>query len=71
MTDPYTPLPEHRFTFGPWTAVWHGKLFHIDLNGQRIGQYDQDFRFGSEGIRDAYGHEHLDQPVTELLLGAR
>ena len=35
-------------------ALWHGKLFHIDLNGQRIGKYDQDFRFGSEGIRDAF-----------------
>ena len=35
-------------------TLWHGKLFHIDLNGQRIGKYDQDFRFGSEGIRDAF-----------------
>ncbi len=30
------------------------KLFHIDLNAQRIGKFDQDFRFGSEGIRDAF-----------------
>jgi len=35
-------------------ALWAGKLFHIDLNAQRIGRYDQDFRFGSEGIRDAF-----------------
>jgi xylose isomerase len=35
-------------------TMWHGKLFHIDLNAQRIGRYDQDFRFGSEGIRDAF-----------------
>jgi xylose isomerase len=35
-------------------TLWHGKLFHIDLNGQRIGRYDQDFRFGAEGIRDAF-----------------
>ena len=35
-------------------ALWHGKLFHIDLNAQRIGKFDQDFRFGSEGIRDAF-----------------
>jgi xylose isomerase len=35
-------------------ALWHGKLFHIDLNGQRIGKFDQDFRFGSEGVRDAF-----------------
>jgi xylose isomerase len=26
-----------------------GKLFHIDLNAQRIGRYDQDFRFGAGG----------------------
>ena len=35
-------------------ALWQGKLFHIDLNAQRIGKFDQDFRFGSEGIRDAF-----------------
>ena len=35
-------------------TLWHGKLFHIDLNAQRPGKCDQDFRFGSEGIRDAF-----------------
>ena len=35
-------------------ALWQDKLFHIDLNAQRIGKFDQDFRFGSEGIRDAF-----------------
>jgi xylose isomerase len=35
-------------------CLWHDKLFHIDLNAQRIGKFDQDFRFGSEGIRDAF-----------------
>jgi len=35
-------------------TLWHGKLFHIDLNAQRIGRFDQDFRFGSEGVRDAF-----------------
>ncbi len=35
-------------------VLWQGKLFHIDLNAQRIGKFDQDFRFGSEGIRDAF-----------------
>jgi xylose isomerase len=35
-------------------TLWAGKLFHIDLNGQVPGKYDQDFRFGSEGIRDAF-----------------
>jgi xylose isomerase len=35
-------------------ALWAGKLFHIDLNAQRIGRYDQDFRFGAVGIKDAF-----------------
>jgi xylose isomerase len=35
-------------------ALWHDKLFHIDLNAQRIGKFDEDFRFGSEGVRDAF-----------------
>ncbi len=42
------------FHQGVAQTMWHGKLFHIDLNAQRIGKYDQDFRFGSEGIRDAF-----------------
>lgn len=41
-------------THGVAQALWHGKLFHIDLNAQRIGKFDQDFRFGAEGIRDAF-----------------
>ena len=35
-------------------ALWQGKLFHIDLNGQKIGRYDQDLRFGSEGLKDDF-----------------
>ena len=35
-------------------AIDAGKLFHIDLNAQQIGRYDQDLRFGSEGIKDAF-----------------
>ena len=35
-------------------ALWADKLFHIDLNGQVPGKYDQDFRFGSEGLKDAF-----------------
>jgi len=31
-----------------------GKLFHIDLNAQRIGRYDQDLRFGSEDLKQAF-----------------
>ena len=35
-------------------AIWTNKLFHIDLNAQKIGRYDQDFRFGSEDIKEAF-----------------
>ena len=42
------------FTHAVAQALWQGKLFHIDLNAQRIGRFDQDYRFGSEGIRDAF-----------------
>jgi xylose isomerase len=35
-------------------AIEAGKLFHIDLNAQRTGRYDQDLRFGSEGLKDAF-----------------
>jgi xylose isomerase len=34
-----------------WDA---GKLFHIDLNDQKFNRYDQDFRFGSEMIKQAF-----------------
>jgi xylose isomerase len=34
-----------------WEA---GKLFHIDLNDQVIGRYDQDFRFGSANVKAAF-----------------
>ena len=31
-----------------------GKLFHIDLNGQKPGKYDQDLRFGSEDQKGCF-----------------
>jgi xylose isomerase len=34
-----------------WDA---GKLFHIDLNDQMFGRYDQDFRFGSAMIKQNF-----------------
>ena len=34
-----------------WDA---GKLFHIDLNDQVMGRYDQDLRFGSHNIKSAF-----------------
>jgi xylose isomerase len=42
------------FYQGVAQALWQGKLFHIDLNDQKIGRYDQDLRFGSEGIKDDF-----------------
>jgi xylose isomerase len=42
------------FSHGVGQALWAGKLFHIDLNGQRIGRYDQDFRFGAEDLKEAF-----------------
>ena len=35
-------------------AIEAGKLFHIDLNNQKIGRFDQDLRFGSEDIKGAF-----------------
>ncbi|HLQ38589.1 MAG TPA: xylose isomerase [Planctomycetota bacterium] len=35
-------------------AMAAGKLFHIDLNAQKIGRYDQDLRFGSEDLKQAF-----------------
>lgn len=34
-----------------WEA---GKLFHIDLNDQKPGRFDQDLRFGSENLKAAF-----------------
>ncbi|MFC7220628.1 xylose isomerase [Streptomyces polyrhachis] len=35
-------------------AMWAGKLFHIDLNGQSGVKYDQDLRFGAGDLRSAF-----------------
>jgi xylose isomerase len=35
-------------------ALDAGKLFHIDLNGQKPGRFDQDLRFGSEDPKAAF-----------------
>ena len=52
-----------------WDA---GKLFHIDLNDQVFGRFDQDYRFGSQSLKQAFflvkfledvgyaGHRHFD-----------
>lgn len=35
-------------------ALWHGKLFHIDLNGQRGVKFDQDLVFGHGDLLNAF-----------------
>ena len=42
------------FIHGVGQAMEAGKLFHIDLNSQKIGRYDQDFRFGAEDPKQAF-----------------
>jgi len=43
-----------NFTHGVAQAIESGKLFHIDLNDQAFGRYDQDFRFGMANIKSAF-----------------
>ena len=39
----------------PSAQAWEaGKLFHIDLNDQAFGRYDQDFRFGAANPKAAF-----------------
>jgi xylose isomerase len=42
------------FSHGVAQALEAGKLFHIDLNAQKPGRYDQDLRFGSEDVKGAF-----------------
>ncbi|HCK11223.1 xylose isomerase [bacterium] len=51
-----------NFHHGVAQALDAGKLFHIDLNDQRVGRYDQDFRFGSEDYKSAF---HLVKLLEE------
>lgn len=43
-----------NFMHGVAQAWESGKLFHIDLNDQYPGRYDQDLRFGSRDIKAAF-----------------
>lgn len=43
-----------NFTHGVAQALDAGKLFHIDLNDQAFGRYDQDLRFGSVNQKSAF-----------------
>jgi xylose isomerase len=72
-----------NFPHGIAQALWAGKLFHIDLNGQSGIKYDQDLRFGAGDLRQAFwlvdllesagyeGPRHFDfkPPRTEDLSG--
>jgi xylose isomerase len=42
------------FAHGVGQVLDAGKLFHIDLNAQKPGRYDQDHRFGSEDPKQAF-----------------
>jgi xylose isomerase len=43
-----------NFMHGVAQAWEAGKLFHIDLNDQAPGRYDQDFRFGAANPKSAF-----------------
>jgi xylose isomerase len=43
-----------NFTHGIGQALWAGKLFHIDLNGQRGIKFDQDLVFGHGDLTSAF-----------------
>jgi xylose isomerase len=43
-----------NYAHGIAQALWHGKLFHLDLNGQHGPRYDQDLRFGAGNARGAF-----------------
>jgi xylose isomerase len=72
-----------NFVHGIAQALWHGKLFHIDLNGQHGAKYDQDLVFGHGDTQSAFylvdllenggyeGPRHFDYkpPRTEDIAG--
>lgn len=43
-----------NFSHAVAQALEAGKLFHIDLNGQKPSRFDQDLRFGSEDLKGAF-----------------
>lgn len=43
-----------NFVHGVAQAIEAGKLFHIDLNDQAFGRYDQDYRFGAVNLKSAF-----------------
>jgi xylose isomerase len=43
-----------NFVHGIAQALWQGKLFHLDLNGQHGPKYDQDLIFGHGDLTNAF-----------------
>ena len=43
-----------NFVHGVAQALWAGKLFHLDLNGQHGMKFDQDLRFGSGDLKSSF-----------------
>ena len=43
-----------NFTHAVAQALDAGKLFHIDLNDQNSGRYDQDYRFGAQNYKQSF-----------------
>ncbi|HWD83232.1 MAG TPA: xylose isomerase [Kribbella sp.] len=43
-----------NYAHGIAQALWHAKLYHIDLNGQHGPRFDQDLRFGAGNLRGAF-----------------
>ncbi|WP_216326337.1 xylose isomerase [Deinococcus aestuarii] len=43
-----------NFTHAVAQVIDAGKLFHIDLNDQKMGRFDQDLRFGAENLKAAF-----------------
>ncbi|MDX6222388.1 MAG: xylose isomerase [Frankiales bacterium] len=72
-----------NFAHGIAQALWCGKLFHIDLNGQNGPKFDQDLRFGAGNVKNSFflvdllenseytGPRHFDfkPPRTEDISG--
>jgi xylose isomerase len=52
-----------NFTHAVAQAWDAGKLFHIDLNDQMFGRYDQDFRFGAAMIKQVFYLVHFLESV--------
>jgi xylose isomerase len=52
-----------NFTAGIAQAIEHGKLYHIDLNGQKGVKFDQDLVFGHGDILNAQPHRRLHRSV--------